>query len=204
MMDKNALEQLLRQAYEIEGLLLVMKNKGDAADAVVYDQLDEKVAELGAMTRLFTFSQASEEDLAQNAQDVEETPAEEPAEEPADEPVAEPAPAAEPTPPVFKHEPAAEPVVEPAAEPVKEQKRVEEVVRQSLAQDLHKAFTLADRFRFRSALFHGNDGLMTSTIDRIQNMHSWAQVEILLFNELRLDPNSPDVEAFVDIVRHRF
>ena len=78
----------------------------------------------------------------------------------------------------------------------------EEIAERNL--NLRQAFSINDKYRFRRELF-GNDALeMNSTLDIIQTMDTFDEVEDYIYNEKKWDSESIDVEDFMNIIKRNF
>lgn len=123
-------------------------------------------------------------------------PAEEPLPEPEEEPVAE-EPTEEETP---REEPARRPLfVE------QEDKTLGNAFLNRPVEDLKKAISLADRFRFIRELFGGNGELMTATIDELNVLNSFDEVQTYLTTRFpQWDGENAAVVDFINIVSRKF
>ena len=63
-----------------------------------------------------------------------------------------------------------------------------------------KAFTLNDRFRFRRELFGGNDADFTDTLTLLSDMDTYEEASDYLCNDMMWDPENPEVSAFLEIL----
>ncbi len=123
-------------------------------------------------------------------------PAEEPLPEPEEEPVAE-EPTEEETP---REEPARRPLF---AE--QEDKTLGNAFLNRPVEDLKKAISLADRFRFIRELFGGNGELMTTTIDELNALNSFDEVQTYLTTRFpQWDGENAAVVDFINIVSRKF
>lgn len=66
--------------------------------------------------------------------------------------------------------------------------------------DLTRAFTLNDKFRFRRELFHNSDADLNETLDVLQAMDSLDEAEDYLYNDLAWDPENTEVKAFIALI----
>lgn len=94
---------------------------------------------------------------------------------------------------------------EPTEEPpeiLKESKinKETELQQQSETIDLLKIFTLNDRFRFRRELFNGKDEDLKSALNDISRMTSPDEIKEYLEDDLCLDMENPEVQAFYEVV----
>lgn len=72
-------------------------------------------------------------------------------------------------------------------------------------EDLKKAISLADRFRFIRELFNGNGELMSTTIDELNALTSFEEVEVYLSKHFpQWDGDNSAVVDFINIVSRKF
>ncbi len=82
--------------------------------------------------------------------------------------------------------------------------RVDEKLGRALSKDLRSAISLNDRFRFRQELFDNSDQELNNAFSMIENMKSYGEAEDYFYNYLRLDPQKPAVQEFMEILRRHF
>ena len=150
---------------------------------------------------------------------VEVVPEPEPAEEPEAEPQPEPEP--EPEPESIEEEATAqetaeaesEPEIAADAEPVTaddfttiddEPVRLDEALQRNMVKDLHHAFSLNDRFRYRRELFGNSDQVMEETLNHIESMATFDEAENYFYNDLEWEYDSPEVADFMVIIKNYF
>lgn len=215
----NSLKLLLEQVYELEGLLLVADNHGSEINEYVFDLIHKKagsIAELSKWVNADAFAddkpvesaKPDEAEVEKPAETVEPAPAEkeitasideykdesyddlaqEPSRNDADEEEYEEADEAE----------------EAADEDDDEPLTVDEVLRRKRSSDLHKAFSLNDRFRYRRELFANNDVEMNDTLNLVETMHTFAEAEDFFYGDLEWDKESPEVIDFMAVIRNYF
>lgn len=143
----------------------------------------------------------------------------EPEPEPAEEPEAEPQP--EPEPESIEEEATAqeaadaesEPEIAADAEPVTadnfttvddEPVRLDEALQRNMVKDLHHAFSLNDRFRYRRELFGNSDQVMEETLNHIESMATFDEAENYFYNDLEWEYDSPEVADFMVIIKNYF
>lgn len=141
--------------------------------------------------------------------------------EPADEPEAEPQPEPEPEPESIEEEATAqeaadaesEPEIAADAEPVTaddfttvddEPVRLDEALQRNMVKDLHHAFSLNDRFRYRRELFGNSDQVMEETLNHIESMATFDEAENYFYNDLEWEYDSPEVADFMVIIKNYF
>ena len=152
---------------------------------------------------------------------VEVVPEPEPAEEPEAEPQPEPEPEPEPESieeEIIAQEAAAEdqePEIASDAEPVtaddfktdeedEEPVRLDEALQRNMVKDLHHAFSLNDRFRYRLELFGNSDQVMEETLNHIESMATFDEAENYFYNDLEWEYDSPEVADFMVIIKNYF
>lgn len=141
--------------------------------------------------------------------------------EPAEEPEAEPQPEPEPEPESIEEEATAqeaadaesEPEIAADAEPVTaddfttvddEPVRLDEALLRNMIKDLHHAFSLNDRFRYRRELFGNSDQVMEETLNHIESMATFDEAENYFYNDLEWEYDSPEVADFMVIIKNYF
>ena len=141
--------------------------------------------------------------------------------EPAKEPEAEPQPGPEPEPESIEEEATAqeaadaesEPEIAADAEPVTaddfttvddEPVRLDEALQRNMIKDLHHAFSLNDRFRYRRELFGNSDQVMEETLNHIESMATFDEAENYFYNDLEWEYDSPEVADFMVIIKNYF
>lgn len=84
------------------------------------------------------------------------------------------------------------------------QANVSEAMQRTLSRDLHRAFSLNDRFRFRRELFANNDVELNDTLNLVETMKSLDEAEDFFYNDLEWDKDSPEVVDFMNVIRNHF
>ena len=150
---------------------------------------------------------------------VEVVPEPKPAEQPEAESQPEPEP--EPEPESIEEEATAqeaadaesEPEIAADAEPVTaddfttvddEPVRLDEALQRNMVKDLHHAFSLNDRFRYRRELFGNSDQVMEETLNHIESMATFDEAENYFYNDLEWEYDSPEVADFMVIIKNYF
>ncbi len=82
--------------------------------------------------------------------------------------------------------------------------RMDEVLSRREAQDLRRAFTLNDKFRYRRELFGSNDVLFADTLNALSAMQSLDEALNYLYKDLCWDPEDDNVKDFVATVTNHF
>ncbi|MDE7375584.1 MAG: hypothetical protein K2N16_01915, partial [Muribaculaceae bacterium] len=85
-----------------------------------------------------------------------------------------------------------------------QQPRVDEALSRRKAENLSKAFTINDKYRFGQALFYGNNELMNEQIKAAQNFNNYQQAYDLFVSGNNWDPENPLVKEFMAIVSRHF
>lgn len=211
----NTISRVLAHVYDLEGLLLVMERRGDETPRLVLDRIREKARELNDEVQMLHLPESP----VVAAPEVPVRPVEAPAPParsasslPSDDYDADDtwqhdngddssaAFALNYTEPVRRiQEPEAEPEL-----PVVEAMRVEEKLQRSLRQDLRRAFSINDRYRFRRELFSNSDVEMNDALNLIESMQSMDEAEDYFYGEMGWDRENPEVDDFMTIVRHHF
>ena len=141
--------------------------------------------------------------------------------EPAEQPEAEPQPEPEPEPESIEEKATAqeaadaesEPEIAADAEPVTaddfttiddEPVRLDEALQRNMVKDLHHAFSLNDRFRYRRELFGNSDQVMEETLNHIESMATFDEAENYFYNDLEWEYDSPEVADFMVIIKNYF
>lgn len=81
---------------------------------------------------------------------------------------------------------------------------LDEKLSRQRAQNIFKAFTLNDKFRFRRELFRNSQDEFDETLNVIATMSDFDEAEEYFYNDLCWDPDSDDVKEFMAIVRRHF
>ena len=223
----NSLKLLLEQVYELEGLLLVADNHGSETNEYVFGLIHKKSASIAEMAELVNKDAfAGQDDTAAEESDIATEPATAVAEleeelaaadvkevgeedsavvSPLDD---EPMDVADDGDEAIDEEDEAE---EDAGgydaeedDDDDEPLTVDEALRRKRSSDLHKAFSLNDRFRYRRELFANSDVEMNDTLNLVETMHSFAEAEDFFYGDLEWDKESPEVVDFMEIIKNYF
>lgn len=225
MTTNNDLTGILNLAYEIEGLLMLLINRGDEASPEMKNLLIAKAGKL--LADLTTADVTSSVHAPRTVVTTEPTqPRTEipevktpQVEMPPVDALRSEVPAVRPE---VKEQKAAEEAI--AANVLAEERGDADVTAQTVndtlsadsqltldeklarerAADISKAFTLNDRFRFRRELFRNSDEEFRETLEVIGSMASMEEAEDYFFNDLCWDPSSPEVKEFMSIVAKHF
>ena len=211
---------LLKLTYEIEGLILLLNNRGEGAPIEIKELLCEKVKSLSSLTdNLFTDEissdtstqeieeaifphddlTAEEEEIASNVLFEETSDADCPkeiVEEIADEPM-------------DTEVEIADVPMETEVEIANESENtapltLDEKLARDQALDLTKAFTLNDKFRFIRFLFNNSEADYKEALEVLSTMNGIDEAEEYIFDDLCWDPDNEDVKDFMDIISNHF
>lgn len=227
-----AIDKLLSQVYELEGLLLVVeRHKGDVS-SFVYEMIQKKAERIGELAPLCTpeIFPLEENKQEQTEEDIPSDELQQVVEE--EKPVGD----------SFANEEGMEEVIEyqyneideeydasvdldeteiesgktyednnefeaddiEENESEEESLRLDEVLQRTLSKDLSQAFSLNDRFRYRRELFSNSEVEMRNTINMVEAMQSFAEAEEYFYGDLEWDSESPEVKDFMTIIRNHF
>ena len=199
---------LLRTAYEIEGLLALQSQRPGNTVADVDRLIAEKVAILAQAFPLVTDAEPLKEAQKEPENEVEneaENKIENKAENEAIAASAleeEKMMAEEPVPAPAK--PEAEPEIPVVNDTIDTPLSLEEKLARERARDIFRAFTLNDKFRFRRELFRNSQEEFDDTLNVISQMSTIAEAEEYIYDDLCWDPANEDVKAFMDVVTKHF
>lgn len=82
--------------------------------------------------------------------------------------------------------------------------RMDELLSRREAQDLRRAFTLNDKFRYRRELFGSNDAMFANALNTLSAMKSLDEALDFLYKDLNWDPDDDNVKDFVATVTNHF
>lgn len=176
----QVIEQIIRLNVEFEGALRV------AAARPSDEALTAAAEKLEQINSLFNELKATEapEASSEHSENSENSENSEAATEPA-------TPAAEPIAAIEAIEAVEAPVAatEPAA---------------PAFRDIRKNLTINDKFLFKRELFNGSNEEFNDTLDLISTMHSLAEAEEYLYEDMALDPDNETVKDFIALVTNYF
>lgn len=226
----QAIDKLLSQVYELEGLLLVIeKHKGDVSP-FVYEMIQKKAERIREMAPLctpdiFPEEKANEElsCLAEKNGDkcMIETDSLKAVESVVDTLIAElpeseienvdnekvfgDVDCDEDTSYICDTEKQAQDnedfmIMEESEEAI----RLDEALQRTLSKDLSRAFSLNDRFRYRRELFSNSEVEMRNTLNIVEAMQSYAEAEDYFYGDLEWDSESTEVKDFMTIIKNHF
>ena len=188
-------EALMALTFEIEGLLMLMRERGDDCPAEAEILLASKARMLAGY-----FSEPSEENLKNSEPEVETI-----------ETINDEAKEADPVSNVMQDNEEADGNKDvhldvPTFDQIgfDQAIRLDEKLARDSARDLRRAFTLNDRFRFRRELFGNSENRLVEAIDIIDAMNSLDEAEEYFYGDLGWDRESDDVKDFMAIVANHF
>ncbi len=180
----QVIEQIIRLNVELEGALRVAaarpSDEALTAAAEKLEQINSLFSELKAPEALSENSETSEcsECSEAAAEPIDAVEAIAAVEAPASE-ISEISECSEP----------AEPVAAAAA---------------PVFRDIRKNLTINDKFLFKRELFNGSNEEFNDTLDLISTMHSLAEAEEYLYEDMALDPDNDTVKDFIALVTNYF
>ena len=194
MKEKNY-EALMALTFEIEGLLMLMRERGGDCPAEAEILLASKARMLADY-----FSETSEENMKDSEPEVETI-----------ETIKIEAKEADPVSKVSQDNEEADGNKDvhldvPTFDQIgfDQSIRLDEKLARDSARDLRRAFTLNDRFRFRRELFGNSENRLVEAIDIIDAMNSLDEAEEYFYGDLGWDRESDDVKDFMAIVANHF
>ncbi len=198
--SEEALALARSKAAELYTLLTEFEPEQEAAaeeseetPAAQYTADSQTVAEEAAETVVLDETPAVSPD--QPANEPVDQPADEPEDEPADEPEDEPADEPEPqAETVMPAQHFAEPEPSESEAPTAPLRRI----------PIRNYLTINDKYLFRREVFDGNGQEFEDTLNLFEAMHSYAEAEEYIYEDLMLDPDNADVKAFMEIVHNYF
>lgn len=209
-----AIDKLLSQVYELEGLLLVIeRHKGDVSP-FIYEMIQKKAERIGELAPLCIPESKEETPVVQiPVENVSEEYVEDIPEEPQTEDfenqeemceaedveavITETDESADDEEETFEE-------FEEESEEDEEPIKLDEALQRSLSKDLSRAFSLNDRFRYRRELFSNSEVEMRNTLNIVEAMQSFAEAEDYFYGDLEWDSESPEVKDFMVIIKNHF
>lgn len=206
MNEKN--EALLSLAFEVEGLIVLLERRADRTPAEVVELLKEKVAKLKSSVDVLScvksYSSVAASAEYEERQDAAGKPSQPVAAvvEPEPKPVVKiPVPEPESKKP---QEPIITPIVEKISQRQAPEKHVAPVKDIETLGDMHKVFTLNDKFRFRRELFNNNDTDFQDALNVVKTMSSLDDAKDYFYNDLCWDSENEDVKDFIEVISGYF
>lgn len=204
--------ELLKAVYEIEGLLALQVQRGDNAVAAVDDMIADKLSVLAEK-----FSSVNTTPAPEKTEDNVSVATSESVEsklETVSEIVSEPEQVSM-CPSESDDTVESEAIADAALEEEREDADIrpandnmsltlDEKLARERAQDIFKAFTLNDKFRFRRELFRNSQEEFDDALNIISQMSTIQEAEEYIYDDLCWDPENEDVKAFMDIVTKHF
>lgn len=65
-------------------------------------------------------------------------------------------------------------------------------------------FCLNDRFKFRRMIFGGSDVDFNAALDKLSTLSTYEEAEDYFFNDLGLDPESAEVQEFMEVIKSHY
>lgn len=184
---------MLNLSYELEGLITLLINRGDAASPQIEKLVAEKAAALSAMAAGAPVAETTAAPSCPPAYVTEEQKAD--LQETAEAATKEQLDDAEPATPV-----------RPVAETDTRDEKIsldEKIARESVC-DIRTAFSINDKFRFRRELFGNSAADYDDALEVIAAMSSLDEAEDYFYNDLCWEPNNDNVKDFMEIVGRYF
>ncbi len=218
-MNKEDLNHLLDNIYELEGLVHLALNRDDNPEALP-QLITRKGKELAAAAALIGGDDCTDTDVADNigipeadqpaVHGTPETDTEiyrttvetfqEPEIQDADEVQEVPEEIVEtPEEPVRIAQESKEPEAEEIPAPVRSGKTAEPVEPKG-----RLVFSINDRYRFKRELFDGSDADFNNTLALVASMESYDEAEDYFLGELQWDQKSREVTDFLEILKKYF
>lgn len=209
-MDQTTCDRLLNLSFEIEGLVMLLRERADCAPDEVLPLLRDKVAELNRLAGNATDAD-SERQSQPATEPAPQLEAEEETEEAESEAIAEtPVPAEADEAAVaasaeYEEISDADISLQPSLFDAPESvERIDARLARESARDIHRALTINDRFRFKRELFGNSDAQLNDALDVIAAMNSYDEAEDYFYNDLVWDKDSEDVKDFMNVVANHF
>lgn len=215
MNEKN--EALLSLAFEVEGLIVLLERRADRTPAEVVELLKEKVAKLKSSVDVLScvksYSSVAASAEYEERQDAAGKPSQPVAAvvEPEPKPVvkiAEPKPVVKIPVPEPESKKPQEPIITPIVEKISQRQAPEKYVAPvkdiETLGDMHKVFTLNDKFRFRRELFNNNDTDFQDALNVVKTMSSLDDAKDYFYNDLCWDSENEDVKDFIEVISGYF
>lgn len=204
--------RLLDLSLEIEGLIMLLQQRDDSCPAEAKDLLCKKISELNSLANPGE-AMPEEPEVVIDDNDLVDPVVVNDLPEIDDMPdFSEPEPPvcmppAEDTGPEIATE-ADEEIVQSTlfeqAEDAGGNIRLDQKLARDSVRDIHRAFTINDRYRFRRELFSNSESRLNDALDLIAAMNSLDEAEEYFYNDLAWDRESQDVIDFMDIVAKHF
>ena len=207
----SSYKNILEKVFELEGLLLLAEEKGGNAAPLLISTIKKKAKEVSCLTDTLDHNPISEhgvEIILREEQEVEsftEAGLNTEQSEPEFVEISENKCIEQTLEKTAEDEDDCEIADDEDYQEENEEEEVyeeEEIAERNL--NLRQAFSINDKYRFRRELF-GNDALeMNSTLDIIQTMDTFDEMEDYIYNEKKWDSESIDVEDFMNIIKRNF
>lgn len=225
-MNRIDIDSAYKTAMEIEGLILLIKERGDDSPTALFNHLKQRINEFcdninnqivddiavvdDAPTNYEIISEEYEINEPAESNDlieVELTPDNAPTESIAqpidDETILNPEADFEEIddePSEAAEQETEDDNIQSASSPL----RVGDVIVPQGQSDLRKLFTLNDRFRFRRELFGNNDNEFADALNLVSAMNSFAEAEEYFYEDLGWNTSNEEVKEFIAIISRYF
>lgn len=196
----NCLIELLDACYEIEGIILLLKEKGEKASPDIHKLLCAKVQALSQMANSMKDCESSiiEHELTigtENFLDNESCSSEK-----GEAAIINVEDTYDESPSVIND---ASNEANNDSE-IKTPLNIEQMIACHSSKDLRKAFSINDKFRFRRELFGNSDSDMTDAINLVSAMSSLCEAEEYFYHDLEWDAENEEVQEFMAIIANHF
>ncbi len=176
------INKLLSLTLELEGLLLMLRERGDMAPQEVDSLIVSKISNLNSLIS----TDKSETEGIYRPEDRGEFASEN----------TQPTSVCTPEKNINEPEEVSQSQENASAAP-DENKSISE----AHSVDIRKSLTLNDKFLFRRELFNGDEGLFSETLSLLGSMTDINDIKDYLYNDLCFDPNDPNVIRFIEIIQ---
>ncbi len=196
----NCLIELLNACYEIEGIILLLKEKGENASLDIHKLLCAKAQ---ALSQLANSMKDCESNIIENGPTIgaENVLDNESCSSEKGEVVILPIEDTCEVSPSVISDASNEANNDPD---IKTPLNVEQMLACQSSKDLRKAFSLNDKFRFRRELFGNSDTDMTDTLNLVSAMSSQCEAEEYFYHDLEWDAENEEVQEFMAIIANHF
>lgn len=206
MNEKN--EALLSLAFEVEGLIVLLERRADRTPAEVVELLKEKVAKLKSSVDVLSCVKSYSSVAASAEYEERQDAAGKPSQPVAAVVESEPKPVVKIPVPEPESKKPQEPIISPIVEKISQrqapEKHVAPVKDIETLGDMHKVFTLNDKFRFRRELFNNNDTDFQDALNVVKTMSSLDDAKDYFYNDLCWDSENEDVKDFIEVISGYF
>lgn len=82
--------------------------------------------------------------------------------------------------------------------------RLDEQLQRNLSNNMRKALSLNDRYRFKRELFGNSELDLNDALDMVQSMKSYDEATDYFYGDLGWDKDNEEVQDFMSIVKKHF